>query len=756
MKKSVTKYLAVILILLVVFGTVNSSTTLAASAPTPVGPLPSTNQLAWQEMGLTAFAHFGINTFTGNEWGLGTENPSLFNPTAFDAGQWVSVLKNAGFKMIILTVKHHDGFCLWPSNYTTHDVASSPWKNGQGDIVKEVADACHASGMKFGFYLSPWDRHESTYGTGSAYNTYYSNQLRELLTNYGEVSEVWFDGAHGDDGKYQEYATETWIDMIHLLQPNAVIFGGGDLRWEGNETGATSDPCWSIVNAAGTPNPEGIQWKPAECDVSIRPGWFYKSWEDNQLKSVEQLANIYKNSTGINAQLLLNISPDTRGLIPDVDITRLNEFKAYLDASFTNDLAQGAQATVTDSRGAGFEADKVLDNNTETYWAASDGVTEATLTLDFGSAKYFDMVELQEPVQLGQRITGYNLEAWNGTSWVSLATKQCIGIKHIIQFAPITASKVRINITNSRACPAIRTMKVFKENGGQVQQEYPNLCNGGIAYASSENPPNETAAKAFDNQTIWSKWMALTGTGWIDYDFAGSSAYAVNRYTLTSADDMPERDPRNWTLKGSNDGIHWTVLDTRSNESFSSRNQTRSFSYSNSNTYTVYRLDISANHGGTELQLAEIQLFGGYISPTSPIDRCTGGTITASGEQAPVEGRDKAFDNNTATKWYAYGSTPWIQYDFAGPSAYSINSYKITSANDEPSRDPRNWTLQGSNDGINWIIVDTRNDITFGSRLQTKTFSFDNSTNYQMYRMNISANNGANDTQIAEIEMFND
>jgi hypothetical protein len=290
---------------------------------------------------------------------------------------------------------------------------------------------------------------------------------------------------------------------------------------------------------------------------------------------------------------------------------------------------------------------------------------------------------------------------------------------------------------------------------GSTPQPYgSDICTGGTTYASTENPPNETASKAFDNQIIWSKWMSPVSSGWIDYDFDGSSAYAVNSYTITSADDMQERDPKNWTLKGSNDGIYWKVLDTRSNENFSSRNQTRIFNFSNSNTYTVYRLDINDNHGGSQLQLAELQMFEDYTPPTSSTDRCYEGTITASSENLPIEGKDKAFDDNSATKWLCIPSTGWIQYDFIGIGSYAINSYTITSANDVPGRDPKSWTLQGSNDGINWTVVDTRINETFNSRFQKRTFSFSNMTAYQIYKLNITENNGEGNLQLAEIEMF--
>ena len=283
-------------------------------------------QLAWQQREFTAFAHFTVNTFTDKEWGDGTESPAQFNPTAFDANQWVETCKNADIKMIILTAKHHDGFCLWPSKYTEHSVKNSPFRKGNGDVVKEVSDACRAGGLKFGIYLSPWDRHEPCYGT-SGYNQYYLNQLTELLTEYGEISEVWFDGAKGENAKDMEYDFESYRSLVRKLQPSAVMFSdeGPDVRWIGNERGIAGETCWSTIdrskvkigksdtNYLNAGDPDGHDWVPGECDVSIRPGWFYHASEDSKVKTLQQLIDIYYNSVGRNCVLLLNIPPDRRG-----------------------------------------------------------------------------------------------------------------------------------------------------------------------------------------------------------------------------------------------------------------------------------------------------------------------------------------------------------------------------------------------------------------------------------------------------------
>ncbi|MBE3070451.1 MAG: alpha-L-fucosidase, partial [Planctomycetes bacterium] len=310
----------------------------SAAAPAPVLPVPTDRQMAWHEREMIAFAHFTVNTFTDREWGLGDEDPRIFNPTAFDADQWARTCRDGGLKMLILTCKHHDGFCLWPSPLTRHSVASSPWRGGQGDMVREVSDACRRAGIAFGTYLSPWDRHEPCYGDSPRYNAYYLNQLTELMTGYGKVSEVWFDGACGEgpNGKRQAYDFPAYRAVVRRLQPDAVMFSdaGPDIRWVGNETGYAADPNWATIDAAkmivGKPNPDqthgvpgGPDWVPTEVDVSIRPGWFYHAAEDAKVKTLAELMDIYYASVGLGGVLLLNIPPDRRGLMHDIDASRL-------------------------------------------------------------------------------------------------------------------------------------------------------------------------------------------------------------------------------------------------------------------------------------------------------------------------------------------------------------------------------------------------------------------------------------------------
>ena len=442
---------------------------------------PSARQLAWQELEFIAFIHFTINTFTDKEWGNGTEDPAIFNPTQLDTRQWVRVCKDAGMKMIILTAKHHDGFCLWPSKYTEHSVKNSPWKNGRGDVVRELADACRQAGLKLGLYLSPWDRHEPTYGNTVKYNKFYKNQLRELLTNYGEISEVWFDGAKGKDAKDMVYDWPGYYAIIRKLQPDAVIFNGLDIRWVGNERGYARESEWSVMNRNdkhfGFINPqqkdlgslealgdgENLIWYPAETDVSIRPGWFYHASQDDKVKSLEKLLDIYYISVGRNTVLLLNLPPDRRGLIHENDVQRLRELRKVLDATFKHNLAMGAAAKASCVRGDNprYGADKIVDGKKDTYWSTDDWTTSATLEFDLGKKCTFNVAELAEYIKVGQRVEEFVLEAQHGKTWKEFARGTTIGYKRLLRFDDTTARKVRIRILDSRVCPRISNFALF-------------------------------------------------------------------------------------------------------------------------------------------------------------------------------------------------------------------------------------------------------------------------------------------------------
>lgn len=461
----------------------------AVLPPVAVGPVPSESQLAWHEMETNAFIHFTTNTFTDKEWGYGDESPKIFNPTDVDATQWVTTLKEAGFKGVILTCKHHDGFCLWPSAYTEHSVKNSPYLNGQGDIVKAVSDACKAAGLKFGVYLSPWDRNRADYGTPS-YITYYRNQLKELFTTYGPVFEMWFDGANGGDGYYggakearkinsvTYYDWPTTLDVVREIEPDVIFFSdaGPGVRWVGNERGIAGETNWNTITPdtlhAGKGGIEkllnegheaGSAWIPAEVDVSIRPGWFYHASEDAQVKSPEKLFEIYLTSVGRGSTLLLNVPPDRQGKLHANDIAALRGYKALLDSAFRTNLAAGAPCTADNYRGEAkqFEPANTTDGNPETYWATDDGVTKAAIELSLGGDKTVRYILLQEYIKLGQRVKAFNVEVFSEGQWHNVANATTIGYKRILKIDPVTASKIRINITDAKAAPLISNIAVY-------------------------------------------------------------------------------------------------------------------------------------------------------------------------------------------------------------------------------------------------------------------------------------------------------
>lgn len=442
--------------------------------PRPVLPIPSRSQLAWQKLEYYAFVHFGLNTFTDHEWGEGRAPAAEFNPTAFDARQWARVVRDAGMKGIIITAKHHDGFCLWPSATTEYSVKNSRWRQGNGDVLKELAAACREYGLKFGIYISPWDRNHPLYGTPQ-YNKIYKQQWRELLTNYGPVFESWLDGAN-DGKKRMVYDFGRFFSTIKSLQPETIIFSdaGPDIRWVGNERGLAGETNWSNRDNEGSfpgfadekalnrGDENGTTWLPAECDVSIRPGWFYHAEEDNKLKSVADLMSIYLGSVGRNCNLLLNIGVDRRGLVNDNDTQRLMEFKAAREKAFAVNLARGTiTATNTRGRDKRFAAANVLDDSFDTYWATDDGVTNVSLTLDLGRETAIDTVLLQENIALGQRVRRFSVQVWNGSKFVTIANGTTIGFKRIVRFEKTRTSKIRIVIEDSKACPVLSTMQFF-------------------------------------------------------------------------------------------------------------------------------------------------------------------------------------------------------------------------------------------------------------------------------------------------------
>src|SRR5438128_953542 len=462
-------------------------------APAPFPPLPAPRQLAWHDLEFYGFVHFTVNTFTNREWGDGDESPTLFNPTDFDADQIVGAAKGGGMKGLILTCKHHDGFCLWPSRYTEHSVKNSPWRGGRGDVVKEISAACARQDVKFGVYLSPWDRNHKDYGRPE-YLTYYRNQLRELLTEYGPIFEIFFDGANGGDGYYggayerREIDNKTYYDwsntwrLVRELQPNTVLFSdaGPDIRWVGNERGIAGETCWATSNrAAFSPgnadtarlnsgDRPGTHWVPAECDVSIRPGWFYHNHEDGQVKTPAQLVDLHYSSIGRGASFLLNLPPDRRGRIHENDVRSLREFRRILDATFSTNLAsgEGARVSASNSRGGRdprFAPANGLEGKRDTYWATDDGERTPSLSLELPREVSFNVVRLREYLPLGQRVESIVIDGWQHGQWVEFGNATSIGNCRLIRGPRVTTSRVRLRVMKASVCPAISELGLFAE-----------------------------------------------------------------------------------------------------------------------------------------------------------------------------------------------------------------------------------------------------------------------------------------------------
>jgi len=466
----------------------------AVPPPAPFGALPSSRQLRWQETETNAFLHFTVNTFTGKEWGDGAEDPGLFNPSNFDPDAILVALKAGGMKGVILTCKHHDGFCLWPTRTTEHCIRNSRWRGGKGDVVRDISRAAARHGLKFGVYLSPWDRNNPDYGK-PAYISTYREQLTELLTHYGEIFEVWFDGANGGDGYYGGARENRTIDkhtyydwqhtwqLVRRLQPKAVIFSdvGPDIRWTGNEKGYAGETCWTTfdpVSADGGPAAPGnivsgasvtgtrfgAHWMPAECDVSIRPGWFWHESEDAHVKTPEQLMELYFKSVGRGANLLLNIPPNRHGLLSPEDVRSLEEFHRHLQSAFEENLASKATLRASNVRGNRnrYGPQSLLDGNRDSYWATDDPVCTPELIVYFKHPVRFNVIRLREAIQLGQRIGAYALDAWGNDAWTQIAQGTSVGSCRLVPLADaIEATRLRLRITNSPVCIALTELAVF-------------------------------------------------------------------------------------------------------------------------------------------------------------------------------------------------------------------------------------------------------------------------------------------------------
>lgn len=444
----------------------------------PHGPLPSQTQLAYLEDELAAFIHFGPNTFYDQEWGTGQEDPERFNPTRLDAREWVRVLKETGFKKLILVVKHHDGFVLYPTAHTDYSVKASPWRNGEGDLLLEVSQAATEFDMDMGVYLSPWDAHSPLYHVEreADYNAYYLAQLKEILSNPaygngGKFAEVWMDGARGEGAQKVNYEFEKWFETIRELQGDCLIFSteGTSIRWIGNERGYAGDPLWQKVNSdkLGTEaeldylqhgDPSGTIFSIGEADVSIRPGWFYH--EDQDSKSLEELVEIYFHSVGRGTPLLLNIPPNQAGLFDAKDIERLYEFAAYRNELYKEDLALGAKVSGP-ALSADFACHYLTDGLKTSSWASDAGLP-IQLELDLGSPKTFDVIELREDLKLGQRIAGFYVQVEVDGVWQEFGTGFTVGYKRLLRGSLVEAQKVRVMITESQDLPVLTKISLYK------------------------------------------------------------------------------------------------------------------------------------------------------------------------------------------------------------------------------------------------------------------------------------------------------
>jgi alpha-L-fucosidase len=467
--------------------------------------VPTANQVAYQEMEFLGFIHFTLNTWTDREWGYGDESPSLFDPTELDTDQWAEVAAEAGMKELILTTKHHDGFVLWPSAYTRHSVAASPWQGGEGDLVGDFVASARQNGLEVGFYISPWDRNHPEYGE-AGYVGYYRNQLTELLTQYGPVREVWFDGANGGDGYYGGAREERRIDRftyydwpslwgrVKELQPEALIFSdaGPDIRWIGNERGFAPETTWSTMDTEGivpgvadseylgTGDPEGSAWVVPLCNTSIRPGWFYHADQDDQVKSPQELVVLYYRSVGRNCVLLLNVPPDRRGIFHENDVAALGEMRRILDETFAvNHAAVATPAESERPRGGDsrFAPERVLDGDLRTFWAVDDGVVPASVVLELPEAVELNRVLLQEPIHLGQRIAAFSVLARvvDG-GWREVARGTTVGFKRLLRFETVQADAVQVIITEARGTPALSEVGLYTASAGEG--ELPESPNG--------------------------------------------------------------------------------------------------------------------------------------------------------------------------------------------------------------------------------------------------------------------------------------
>lgn len=505
--------------------------------PTEVLPIPSQEQIDWQKLETYAFIHFGLNTYNDLEWGYGNTPASTFNPVNLDCEQWVATLKQCGMKGVILTAKHHDGFCLWQTETTDYSIANSPYKNGKGDMVKELSDACKKYGLKFGLYLSPWDRNNSEYGREDYVETYHQ-QIDELTKNYGDLFEFWFDGANGGNGYYggadetrsidakKYYDYERARDTILKRHPNAMIFGGTcqTIRWVGNEQGWAGDTDWCMINPELSDNTKhlnhgsenGTHWIPAEVDVSIRPGWFYHKREDHQVKSVAQLTDIYYRSVGHNANLLLNFPINLDGKIPALDSLRATEWHEVIVNDFKDNILKNAEVRVDNERGREFKAENVIDDDWNTYWATDDDYNFGTISFSFDKPVKMNRVVLQEYIPLGQRVKDFYMEGELNGKWFKINpfdTLSTIGYKRIVRFNTVELDKLIIYFEESRGPLCINNIEAYCApillTEPAISRNYDNVVTiessdneADIYYTTDGSNPDENSSH-YDNAFVF-------------------------------------------------------------------------------------------------------------------------------------------------------------------------------------------------------------------------------------------------------------
>lgn len=560
--------------------------------PTEVLPIPSQEQIDWQKLETYAFIHFGLNTYNDLEWGYGNTPASTFNPVNLDCEQWVATLKQCGMKGVILTAKHHDGFCLWQTETTDYSIANSPYKNGKGDMVKELSDACKKYGLKFGLYLSPWDRNNSEYGREDYVETYHK-QIDELTSNYGDLFEFWFDGANGGNGYYggadetrsidakKYYDYERARDTILKRHPDAMIFGGTcqTIRWVGNEQGWAGDTDWCMINPELSDNTKhlnhgsenGTHWIPAEVDVSIRPGWFYHKREDHQVKSVAQLTDIYYRSVGHNANLLLNFPINLDGKIPALDSLRATEWHEVIVNDFKDNILKNAEVRVDNERGRKFKAENVIDDDWDTYWATDDGYNFGTISFSFDKPVKMNRVVLQEYIPLGQRVKDFYMEGELNGKWFKINpfdTLSTIGYKRIVRFNTVELDKLIIYFEESRGPLCINNIEAYFApillTEPAISRNYDNIVTiessdneADIYYTTDGSNPDENSSR-YDKAFVFNNKGVIKA---ITYDHNTKKKSDISMKELDLPKEYYQTSSSNKIFDGNNNSVVYLDID---------------------------------------------------------------------------------------------------------------------------------------------------------------------------------------------------